>query len=88
MSALERPAGRSRHTNVLQHMLGYLRDHLDPAARAQVLETVEEYRRGLVPLVVPVTLVRHYVRLFGLEYLAPQTYLTPHPKELALRNHV
>ena len=50
--------------------------------------TVEDYRRGMVPLVVPLTLIRHYVRVLGIEYLRDQVYLNPHPKELALRNHV
>lgn len=88
MQALARPAGTKRHTNVLQHMLGYLRDHLDQAERAQILESIEEYRLGFVPLVVPLTLVRHYVKLLKVGYLESQTYLSPHPKELALRNHV
>ena len=88
MLALSRPAGTKRHTNTLQHMLGYLREHLGQAERAQVLESIEEYRLGFVPLVVPLTLIRHYVKLLKLDYLESQTYLSPHPKELALRNHV
>jgi uncharacterized protein YbgA (DUF1722 family)/uncharacterized protein YbbK (DUF523 family) len=88
MQALSRPAGPKRHTNTLQHMLGYLREHLGQAERAQVLESIEEYRLGFVPLVVPLTLIRHYVKLLKLDYLESQTYLSPHPKELALRNHV
>jgi uncharacterized protein YbgA (DUF1722 family) len=51
-------------------------------------EAIDDYRRELVPLVVPVTLLSHYVRLLDVEYLAGQTYLEPHPKELLLRNHV
>lgn len=88
LGALSRPALRRRHVNVLQHMLGYFRDVLDAAPRQALAAVVEDYRIGLVPLVVPITLVRHYVMLNGIEYLARQTYLEPHPRELLLRNHV
>jgi uncharacterized protein YbgA (DUF1722 family)/uncharacterized protein YbbK (DUF523 family) len=86
--------GYARHTstgknlNVLQHMFGYLRDRLSPAERDGVLATLSDYAEGWVPLVVPVTLIRHYVRVHGIEYLEGQHYLQPHPKELLLRNHV
>jgi uncharacterized protein YbgA (DUF1722 family)/uncharacterized protein YbbK (DUF523 family) len=88
MRALAQPATARRHTNVLQHMAGYFKNQLDAAAKRELAGTIEDYRLGLVPLVVPLTLVKHYVRLFGVEYLAGQTYLEPHPKELMLRNHV
>jgi uncharacterized protein YbgA (DUF1722 family)/uncharacterized protein YbbK (DUF523 family) len=88
LTALSKPALRKRHVNVLQHMLGHFRDVLEPAPRQALAATVEDYRSGLVPLVVPITLMRHYVGLCGIEYLARQTYLEPHPRELLLRNHV
>lgn len=88
MEALRVPATRGRHVNVLQHMLGYLRDALPPADRKELEETVADYGRGLVPLVVPLTLFRHHVRGQGIAYLAGQRYLDPDPKELMLRNHV
>ena len=88
MDALTAIATVRRHTNVLQHMTGYFRDRLDPASRQELAACIDEYRRGLVPLVVPMTLVRHHVRALGVEYLAGQLYLEPHPKELMLRNHV
>jgi uncharacterized protein YbgA (DUF1722 family)/uncharacterized protein YbbK (DUF523 family) len=88
MGALAKPATAKRHVNTLQHMLGYFRDRLDPDVREQLHASVEDYRRGIVPLVVPLTLIRHYVVLLDVEYLRHQTYLQPHPKELALRNHV
>jgi uncharacterized protein YbgA (DUF1722 family) len=81
-------ATRRRHTNVLMHMAGHLKKRIDPASRQELLQTIDDYRRGLVPLVVPLTLMRHHVRVLGLEYLAGQTYLEPHPRELMLRNHV
>jgi len=88
MRTLARPATAKRHTNVLMHMAGHLKKILDDDCRKELLDCIDEYRRGLVPLVVPVTLLRHYVRLHRIEYLAGQTYLEPHPRELMLRNHV
>ena len=88
MRTLARPATAKRHTNVLMHMAGHLKKILDDDCRKELLDCIDEYRRGLVPLVVPVTLLRHYVRLHRIQYLAGQTYLEPHPRELMLRNHV
>jgi uncharacterized protein YbgA (DUF1722 family)/uncharacterized protein YbbK (DUF523 family) len=88
MDALSAMATTRRHTNVLQHMAGYFKKTLDAASRAELQAMIEDYRRGLVPLVVPVTLLRHYVRLHDVAYLAGQAYLDPHPRELMLRNHV
>jgi uncharacterized protein YbgA (DUF1722 family)/uncharacterized protein YbbK (DUF523 family) len=88
MHALEQLATVRRHTNVLQHMAGYVTPDLDPASRVELLRTIEDYRLGLLPLVVPMTLVRHHVRRLGVAYLLDQVYLEPHPKELGLRNHV
>ena len=88
MRALTTIATPPRHANVMQHMLGYFRATLDTASRAEVAEAIADYQKGLVPLVVPVTLLRHHVRRCGIDYLATQVYLEPHPKELMLRNHV
>jgi uncharacterized protein YbgA (DUF1722 family)/uncharacterized protein YbbK (DUF523 family) len=88
MEGMRAIATRGRHANVLQHMLGYLRKQLDKESIKEVTGLIEDYRRGLVPLIVPITLIRHYVRLFKIEYLGGQVYLDPHPKELMLRNHV
>jgi uncharacterized protein YbgA (DUF1722 family)/uncharacterized protein YbbK (DUF523 family) len=87
MEALRVPATRGRHANVLQHMLGYFRDVLPAADRIELADVVADYARGLVPLVVPLTLFRHHVRRHDVAYLAGQTYLDPDPKELMLRNH-
>ncbi len=88
MAGLQVRATASKHANVLQHVVGYLRDHVDPAERDDILSVIEDHRRGIVPLIVPMTLVRHYVRKHAIAYIADQTYLNPHPKELMLRNHV
>jgi uncharacterized protein YbgA (DUF1722 family) len=86
--ALAVRATRARHVNVLQHLAGFLKRELGDDERAELGEVIAEYRRGLVPLVVPLTLLKHHVRRLGLAYLAHQIYLDPHPKELMLRNHV
>ena len=85
LSVLATPA---RHANVLTHMAGHLKRCLDPASRQELVGCIDQYRRGLVPLVVPVTLIRHHVGAHGVGYLANQTYLEPDPRELMLRNHV
>jgi uncharacterized protein YbgA (DUF1722 family) len=88
MSTLRLPATTRRHTNVLMHMAGHLKKQLDPASKAELVATIDEYRRGLVPLIVPLTLLRHHVRAHDISYLSGQTYLEPHPRELMLRNRV
>jgi uncharacterized protein YbgA (DUF1722 family) len=88
MAALEKPATPARHANVMMHMLGHMRDRLPLAARAELLGAIADHLRGLVPLVVPLTLIRHYVRVLHAGDLAGQTYLDPHPAELMLRNRV
>lgn len=88
MEALSKIATAARHVNVLQHMAGYFRDRLDAESRRELAAVIEDYRNRLVPLIVPITLVRHYVRVFDVAYLRGQVYIGPHPKELMLRNHV
>lgn len=88
MTALAAIATPRRHVNVLQHIAGYFKTTLDSASRAELRTVIEEYRRGLVPLIVPMTLIRHHVRRLEVPYLAGQVYLDPHPRELMLRNHV
>lgn len=88
MRALAKLASRGCNTNVLQHAAGFLKKRLDPTSRAELAGLIRDYRRGLVPLVVPITLLRHHARCHEVEYLNGQTYLEPHPKELMLRNHV
>ena len=87
MEALAVPATRGRHVNVLQHMAGYF-DAADAGSRRELAATIADYGRGLVPLVVPLTLVAHHARRHDVRYLLDQVYLQPHPKELMLRNHV
>jgi uncharacterized protein YbgA (DUF1722 family)/uncharacterized protein YbbK (DUF523 family) len=88
MDVLRHRATRKRHTDVLQHLLGHLKKLIDGDDRAELVELIESYRLGLVPLVVPVTMLRHHFRRHGTEWVLAQTYLSPYPDELMLRNHV
>jgi uncharacterized protein YbgA (DUF1722 family)/uncharacterized protein YbbK (DUF523 family) len=88
MRALGKPATLGKQTNVMQHMAGYFKDALPDDEKAELHDAIQDYRRRLVPLVVPLTLIRHHVRKLGVTYLEGQTHLAPHPKELMLRNHV
>jgi uncharacterized protein YbgA (DUF1722 family)/uncharacterized protein YbbK (DUF523 family) len=88
MDALAKMATARKHTNVLLHMAGHFKELLESDEKQELLTSVEDYRIGLVPLVVPLTLIKHHVRRHKVEYLAGQVYLDPHPKELMLRNHV
>jgi len=88
MTALKRPVKPRQHVNVLQHLLGFLKQHIDKLDREEMVETIEQYRQGLVPLVVPITLLRHHFRRYPDPYVMRQYYLSPHPKELMLRNKI
>ncbi len=88
LKGLRLKATPSKHTNVLQHILGYFKRDLSKDEKQEAVELIDNYRLGLVPLIVPVTLLNHIVRKFEQEYLGAQVYLKPHPKELKLLNHV
>lgn len=88
MGGLHVRATPARHANVLEHILGYFSKTLTATERQEMVDVITDHRRGLLPLVVPLTLVKHHVRRLGVAYLEGQTYLDPHPKELMLRNHV
>ncbi|MBI5013882.1 MAG: DUF523 and DUF1722 domain-containing protein [Deltaproteobacteria bacterium] len=88
LEALQLKATPKKNANVLQHCLGYFKNVLNPDEKQELLEVIDRYRTELIPLIVPVTLVNHYVRKYDEPYLRLQTYLNPHPAELRLRNHV
>ena len=88
MAALARPATARGHCNVLSHLLGYLKRDLDAADRGELVDTIEAYRRGELPLIVPITLFNHHFRRHPKPYIERQVYLHPHPRELALRNGI
>jgi len=85
MTALQRRVTRKRHVNVLHHIMGYLKDHVDAGDKAELLASIEAYRREEVALVVPITLLRHHLRRHPDPYMEKQVYLAPHPEKLGLR---
>ena len=87
MKALVVKATVRKHVNVLQHILGYFKNRLTHHEKVELLGVIDDYHRGLTPLIVPLTLVKHYVQIFDVGYIRDQVYLNPHPKELMLRNH-
>jgi uncharacterized protein YbgA (DUF1722 family)/uncharacterized protein YbbK (DUF523 family) len=88
MEAMALKPSAAKHTNVLQHAMGYFKKNLSADEKQELREVIDEYRRELIPLIVPVTLLNHYVRKYNQTYLKEQTYLNPHPLERQLRNHV
>jgi uncharacterized protein YbgA (DUF1722 family) len=77
-----------KNGNVLSHMVGYFKDQLSRDEKEELISIIDQYRNEYIPLIVPITLIRHYVRKYDQSYLKQQSYLNPHPIELRLRNHV
>ncbi|MGZ3605271.1 MAG: YbgA family protein, partial [Thermodesulfobacteriota bacterium] len=88
MEALQLKTSPKKNANVLQHMMGYFKEQLSSDEKQELLEVIDHYRKEYVPLIVPMTLINHYVRKYSQPYLEQQVYLNPHPLELRLRNHV
>ena len=88
MTALHLRATVNKHVNVLQHMAGYFKKQLSADEKLELQEVIAQYHAGNVPLIVPVTIINHYVRRYDEAYLRNQYYLHPHPLELKLLNHV
>jgi uncharacterized protein YbgA (DUF1722 family)/uncharacterized protein YbbK (DUF523 family) len=88
MMGMKRQATPKKNANVLMHMMGYFKRQLSSWEKAELLDVIEQYRQHMVPLIVSLMLLRHYVRKYDEPYLKDQTYLAPHPLELQLRNHV
>lgn len=88
MTILEKRVSRGQHANVLMHLLGHLKNALDTDDRQELLEMIHQYRNGYVPLVVPITLLKHHFRRHPQPYIERQHYLNPHPRELMLRNQL
>jgi uncharacterized protein YbgA (DUF1722 family)/uncharacterized protein YbbK (DUF523 family) len=88
LEAMKLRTTMKKNTNVIQHMMGYFKEQLSKDEKQEVLEMIDTYRKGYVPLIVPLTLMNHYVRKYKEQYLARQVYLNPHPVALQLRNHV
>jgi uncharacterized protein YbgA (DUF1722 family)/uncharacterized protein YbbK (DUF523 family) len=88
LEALRLKTTVKKNCDVLHHLMGYFKKQLASDEKQELLEIIDHYRRGYVPLIVPVTLINHYVRKYEQPYLKAQHYLNPHPLELQLRNHV
>jgi uncharacterized protein YbgA (DUF1722 family)/uncharacterized protein YbbK (DUF523 family) len=88
MGALKKCATRRTHTNVLQHISGYLKRVISPEDKQEMQQVIGQYRHGIVPLVVPLTLLKHHFRQHPVPYIAQQIYLQPHPENLSLRNAI
>jgi len=88
LEALELKTTPRKNLHVLQHSMGYFKKELSSDEKEKLLEVFAQYRNERVPLIVPITLVNHYVRKYKQPYLSEQTYLRPHPISLGLRNHV
>lgn len=88
MTALKKSATRGTHTNVLQHISGYLKQAISAEDKQEMQTVISQYHQGVVPLVVPLTLLKHHFRLHPDRYIAQQAYLQPHPENLGLRNAI
>ena len=88
MAGLKKCATRGTHTNVLQHISGYLKQAISADDKQEMQTVIGQYRHGIVPLVVPLTLLKHHLRHHPDPYVAQQVYLQPHPENLSLRNAI
>ena len=88
MKGLALHATVKKNTNVLQHIMGYFKQQLSADEKVELLEVICQYHERLLPLIVPMTLLRHYINKYDQQYLKGQLYLSPHPAQLMLRNHV
>ncbi|MFC2037757.1 YbgA family protein [Chloroflexota bacterium] len=89
MEGLSVMGKRGKHVNVLQHLMGFLKNHISSEDKQELLGLIEDYRQGLLPLIVPLTLLKHHLNRHPVpDWVDQQVYLNPYPKELMLRNHV
>lgn len=88
MQALTKKATRKSNTNVLMHLQGYLKKQLNTKEKEKLTEVIEQYRKGIVPLVVPVTVLQHHFSVHPNDYISKQAFFDPYPQELSLRNAI
>lgn len=88
MAAIGKPASRGNHCNVMLHILGYLKNDLDSQTRQDIVQVIDQYREGLINLATPLTLLQHYIKFHGSEYIRAQRYLEPYPAVLGLTSQV
>ena len=87
MKALTVKTTVRKHVNVLQHLVGHFKTNLSPVQRMELQELISDYHQGFTTLKTPLTLIRHYVQEFHIDYLATQVYLQPHPKQIVIMNY-
>ncbi len=85
MGALKQVASRKAHANTMQHLQGYFKNQLNKEQKAELTSQIDQYREGLLPLIAPLTLIKHYLMMYPNEYLSKQRYLEPYPADLKLR---
>jgi uncharacterized protein YbgA (DUF1722 family) len=88
MEALAHHASRKGNTNAIMHLRGYLKEHLNTQDKQELSQLIDSYKAGMVPLVVPLTLLKHHLLKLDNPYLKSQTFWSPHPERLGLRNHI
>lgn len=88
MRGLKHLSDPGKHANVLMHIMGFVKEKLNADEKAELLDLIEAHRQELVPVIVPITLLNHFLRRFPNDYIAQQYYLAPHPRELMLRNSI
>ncbi|MCU7805412.1 MAG: DUF523 and DUF1722 domain-containing protein [Candidatus Thiodiazotropha sp. (ex Lucinoma borealis)] len=88
MSALKRRVIRGRHCNVIQHIMGYLKKRISHDDKITLSASIESYRQGKIPLVVPINLLKHHIKYHPDEYLQKQVYLQPYPDSIGLRDTI
>ena len=86
MTAMKKRATHKQHSNVLVHIMGFIKEKIDSDDKAELLDEIDKYRHGQIPLIVPITLLKHHLRRHPDPYITRQHYLQPHPEELMLRN--
>lgn len=87
MQALTKKSTIKKHINVLNHIFGYFKKDLSALEKQEVLEILDQYHQGMIPLIVPLTLMKFFTKKYKQDYLANQHYLDPHPLQLKLLNH-
>ncbi len=88
MQGLRQLATPGRHANVLMHIMGFVKNSMSPDDKVELLDVIEQHRLGLLPVIVPITLLNHFLRRHPNQYVSQQYYLSPHPRELMLRNSI
>lgn len=88
MATITKPASRKGHANTLYHLVGYLKESVPGSVRQELGAAIEDYRNGIVNLAVPVTLINHYLKMYGSDYVRSQAYLEPYARDLGLRNTI